>query len=96
MSDALSIISFITVVSDSTFVFALIMERSGSESRLASTEKRCKAAIPRWNLIAAEQGIPKRKYNFPTLVEEEGKPTKQGNRLMKYFAEFLDGMSGMT
>ena len=63
---------------------------------MTSTEKRHKAAVPRWNLFAAKEGIATGDENFLSLVDEEGKPTKEGNQLMQRFAVCLNDMSDMT
>ena len=96
MPSVLSVIAIIAVVSAAAFVFAFILVPSGGASRLTSTEKRYKAAVPRWNAFAAEEGILTGEDNFPSLVDQDGKPTKEGNRLMQRFAVHLDGASDMT
>ena len=96
MPSVLSDISVVAFLSVTTFVFEFVITPSSESARLTSTEKRCKATVPRWNKFAISEGIPIGEENFPSLVDTEGKPSKEGNRLMQRFAVFLDAMPDMT
>ena len=96
MPSVLSVLCVVGVLSVAAFVFVFVITPSGESARLTSTEKRYKAAVPRWNKFAIVEGIPIGEENFPSLVDTEGKPSKEGNRLMQRFAVFLDTMPDMT
>ena len=83
MPSVLSVISVVALLSVAAFVCVFVITPSSESTRLTSTEKRYKAAVPRWNKFAVSEGIPIGEQNFPSLVDEEGKPSKEGNRLMK-------------
>ena len=96
MPSVLSVVSVVAVLSVAAFVFVFVITPSNESTRLASTEKRYKAAVPRWNKFAIKEGITIGEENVPSLVDAEGKTSKEGNRLVQHFAVFLDTMPDMT
>ena len=62
----------------------------------SSTRKRCKSTVKRWNLFAAKEKLTLGEENFPSLVDDEGQPTKESRKLLQRWAQYLDSNSDMT
>ena len=58
MPAVLSVITFMIVVSAAAFLFAFVVMPNVNPGRMTSTEKWYKAAVPRWNMFTAEEGLP--------------------------------------